>query len=514
MTKKIILILLIIIGFLTLGFSFGKKFFSKESFQNSPVLAQSSTDWPQLQHDAQHSGYVPQTVGPPYTQLWRVKHFPISTRVQPIIAENKIFLPSNNGSFYALNTVNGQISWSYLTGGALVNTAAYNQGKVYFGSTDHYIYALNAVNGSLAWRYLTSSTVKTAPVVAEGKVFIGGSDGYFYALEENSGSLVWRYYVGMPIYDSAAYDNGRVYFGGMDSKAYALEASTGNLLWSFQTNGQGFRDRWTVAGNGKAFFTPMLIDYHQALNSGTYLFHAENNIYNQPWSVQKQAIVDHLASNPYQQAMYVLNQQTGQQPFVAPVLYASGGSSSPHPQPVLLPNGNVNVIYRRGFPDEPAESGATTVDSLFVGELDVNSGDIIPIDDCRTINNGGRSCGSPFTSDESAALIKSGRILYEDIARGLIGLDTANNSFLPLIALLSPCVPPFLCNNDCSNIAVTFNDYVPPPVGWRLHDEPGEVIYQEANSDGNDTKRPTPLAGNVFYILHLSDLVAVQGAYQ
>jgi uncharacterized repeat protein (TIGR01451 family) len=475
----------------------------------SSAWAVAEDNWPQVQKDASHSGYVSQTIGPPYREIWRRGTPPISTRVQPIIAEGLIFLPSNDQSLYALSTADGQTAWSYLTEGALVNSAAYDNGKVFFGSTDHFIYAVNA-DSHLAWRYETGDTVRTAPVVAEGKVFVGSSDGYMYALNQENGELAWRYYIGAPIYDTAAYDSGKVFFGGMDSVGYALDGGTGELVWSLPIPGQGFRDRWTVAGNGYVFFTPMLYgSHHTPLDEGTFMFHedADPSLYNQPWSVQRQVISDYLAERPYYQPLFVIDQESGQEVFVPPILFAAGGSQSPHSQPVLLPNGNVNVIYRRSF-GEPAHWGATTNDALFTGELDLATGDIIPVDHCQPGTGGWADCGDykgPYISDESSALVRSGDILYLDTARGTLGLDIANEVMLPTVACYNTTSGgPFYIDN----CLVAFDDYASSPTGWRVH---YDNLESEVSSDGNDTKRPTPIVGDTLYVFHYNTLVAVEG---
>lgn len=512
--SSIILCLILASFFAWKGFSQNPSLIS-----NLPVLAQQSNpDWPQVQGNANHSGYVSQTVVPPYAELWHVR-YKVSSRVQPIIAQGFIFIPSNDGKLYALRTQDGSEAWSYQTQGPLVNSVGYDNGRVFFGSTDHYVYALNATNGNLIWKYQTGETIKTAPVVAQNTVYIGSSDGYFYALDalttDSSGRLIWRYNIGAPIYDIAAYDNGKVFFGGMNAKGYALDANSGNLLWSIQTRGQGFRDRWTVAGNGKVFFTPMLQESNwEALGAGTSMFHTDASpvIYNQPWSTQRQAILNHLTTYPYQQPLYVVNQDTGQIPFTPPVLLASGGSQSPHSQVVLLPNGNANVIYRRSF-GEPATSGQTTSEAIYTGELNLTSGDILPVDTCDLSGTGWADCGyykSAFITDESATLIRSGQVIYLDIGRGTYGLDTANRLMLPAIACYNGDAGfPFYLP-DC---LVTFDDYVPQGPnnsggGWRVN---YSDVLMEVDSDGNDLKRPTPIVGDTFYILHYGMLVAVKG---
>lgn len=491
---------------------------------SSQVQAQTSTnDWPQVQKDANHSGYVPQTVLPPTSAtavIWkRERPFPVSSRVQPIIAQNLVFLPSNNKNLYALSTVDGHTVWNYPTGGALVNSAAYDNGKVYIGSTDGYVYAVN-LDGTLAWRFKTGlqadgtykigSVVKTAPVAAENKIFMGASDGCMYALNENPTNpndpdtiQAWKHCINAPIYDSAAYDNGKVYFGGMDSVGYALNASNGFEVWHINIPGQGFRDRWTVAGNGQVFFTPMLYGPRTPfIADGTIMFSITANpiIYNQPWATQKQTILNYLATHPYFQPLHVIDQNTGQESFTPPVLY-TGGSQSPHVQPVLLPNGNANVIYRRSF-GEPAQWGATTNDALFTGELDLTNKDILPVDTCIQTPNSWDNCGNykiPAISDESTALVRSGDIIYADSSRGTVGLDTKNKIVLPFSSYNKESGfyfsdPPVLLYPNQSNWICAY-------------DQP----FSEVNSDCNDIKRPTPIVGDTFYILHYSTIIAVKG---
>ncbi|GEM_PF-1047517 len=486
--------------------------------ENDNLQAMASTDWPQVQYDARRSGYVPQTVGPPYTELWRIGKykssatpmFPVSSRVQPIIAENLIFLPSNDNKLYALNTSNGQVAWSYATNSPLVNSAAYASGKVFFGSTDRTVYALNAKDGSFVWSYVTGSTVKTAPLVLNGKVYMGSSDGKMYAFDQATGTKVWEYNIGAPIYDTAAADNGKIFFGGLDSVGYALNADTGALVWKLPLEGQGFRNRWTVAGNGKVIFTPMLnVNHHDALGNGTKLISANRT---QTWSVQKQAILDHFKTNPYYQPMFVVNQSDGKETFTPPVLYASGGSMSPHSQVVLLPNGNANVIYRRSFgePLDPNQTGQTTPQWLYTGELNLTNGDIAQVDTCKDGGGSWSDCGtnkSPHTSDESSTLVRSGDVIYLDIARGTVGLDTKNQIRLqPLAVYQKGSRAPF------PDAAIDFYPEHTNSITWITTEDilNGNTI-SEMNSDANDLKRPTPIVDDVFYILHYNTLIAVRG---
>jgi outer membrane protein assembly factor BamB len=109
-------------------------------------------------------------------QVWKVK---LGSRLgfstTPVLAENKIFIGSREGIFYALNSDNGQVLWQYSTGANIMQTAAYNNGRVFFGGMDMRLYALNTSNGSLAWR--TNKIPQMAfkdyyPVITSGKVVV------------------------------------------------------------------------------------------------------------------------------------------------------------------------------------------------------------------------------------------------------------------------------------------------------------------------------------------------------
>lgn len=476
------------------------------------VGAQTVTDtWPQVQRDANRSGYVPQTVSSPYTKQWEVRH-KVSSRVQPIIGPSHVYLPTNDNKLLAIDRSNGQTAWTFTTASANVNSAGFENNTVFFGSTDHHIYAVNASNGSLKWKYKTLSTVKTAPLLAEGKVFMGGSDGNFYALDQNTGQLIWKTSIGAPIYDTAAYDGGRIFFGALDAKGYALQASNGQVAWSRAIPGQGFRDRWTVAGNGSVFFTPVPGEHpHRPLEEGTRLFKPEaSNAYAQGWSAQRTAILNYLSANPEKQPMHVLDPSNGQPRFTPPILYASGGGGSEHSQVVLLPNGNVNVVFRRAF-GQPGEWGATTNTNLASGEMNLSTGDITTIDGCDVWGQSCNGFASPLTSDESVGLVRSGDILYLDIARGTLGLDLKNSIRLPTLATYNKTSgPPF------GTATVEFTDYCYQDSttcrttggGWRID---YDNIFAEVDGDGNNAKRPTPIVGDTFYILHYGSLIAVKG---
>jgi polyvinyl alcohol dehydrogenase (cytochrome) len=67
-------------------------------------------------------------------------------------------------------------------------------GRLFVGSEDGTVYALDSATGCLWWRFKASATVKTAISVGEKgtTAFFGDTNGFVYALKVADGSVVWK----------------------------------------------------------------------------------------------------------------------------------------------------------------------------------------------------------------------------------------------------------------------------------------------------------------------------------
>ncbi len=88
------------------------------------------------------------------------------------------------------------MKWAFGYPGA---SATYGQptsyaGRVFVGSEDGTVYALDSATGCVWWSFKASATVKTAISVGNegGSVFFGDTNGYVYALKAADGSVLWR----------------------------------------------------------------------------------------------------------------------------------------------------------------------------------------------------------------------------------------------------------------------------------------------------------------------------------
>lgn len=236
----------------------------------SPAIV---SDWPQLQHDPQRTGYSPETLGTNFQVAWTHPFQPekIYPQVQTIIYNGKAYIGTEMGNMYALNAATGAQAWRYYAGSPILATAAAGNGRVFFGAMDGAVYALDANTGTLAWKASLSwrRGFSTSPVLADNKVMLGGRNGIFYGLDANTGATLWQYNVGAPILQSAAWNNGRAFFGAMNMRVYAINTTNGSLAWqsaelkaSKDANGtamvgMAFKDYWPVVHQGKVIVRPM-----------------------------------------------------------------------------------------------------------------------------------------------------------------------------------------------------------------------------------------------------------------
>ncbi len=144
--------------------------------------------------------------GSTHNSLW-TKSLPIASNVHSLAhgdlnGDNipDVVVPgrSTDKKVYALNGVNGNELWNYLTGGeinsvAVVDIDSDNQLDVIAGSDDQNVYVINGYNGSLTWSYSTADDVmhiQLGDISGDGMPNIAcvtfGSDGIAYAFKSFS----------------------------------------------------------------------------------------------------------------------------------------------------------------------------------------------------------------------------------------------------------------------------------------------------------------------------------------
>ncbi len=199
--------------------------------------ASTSDDWTSYRHDASNAG-VSASKASNAVPIWQFNTGD-KVRATPTIANEVVYVGSNNGVLYALNAQSGAEIWQYNSGSQIESSAAVANGVVYIGilwdGSHGYVDALNATTGTRIWRFATNSGIESSPTVVNGVVYIGSYSGYVYALNANNGALIWSLLTGGQVFSSPAVVNGVVYIGSGGGYIYALNAATGGIIWTFRT---------------------------------------------------------------------------------------------------------------------------------------------------------------------------------------------------------------------------------------------------------------------------------------
>ena len=390
------------------------------------VRAQGGGDWPQLQHDPQRTGYVPDEVRPPYTYLWKWNEVPFAGRTQPVVAGGRLFIGGLDGAMYARDARTGAPLWTFATTGPIRHSAAVYNGRVFFGSHDGKVYALDAVRGVLSWQFQTGGGIATAPAVADGTVYIGSTDGVFYALNTDNGSLRWSYRVGKPVLTSAALsvEGSTVYFGAEDVTAYALDAGDGTLRWSTRLQGQSLADRWpVVVGDAVIYRSQSLHFFHDLLHEGDDVMDEAGAVasdWSIDWGKVRPKILAFLSENPDRQTFFVLDADTGARRGPVPVLYTYGNGDSPGPPTVRGEEIYTLFRARHGIQNDAGSVHVTTRYDAALGRMNLNTLDIANL---RLAPGEEWHLQYRATSDEPAVLSMAGSMLFVDTWTRLGGID-------------------------------------------------------------------------------------------
>lgn len=307
-------------------------------------------DWPTAQQNVRRTGYVEEVIAPPYREAWRHDFGEmIDCRVQPIVAEGLVLVPTYKGRLHALDARTGEPRWVFQAEGPFFSSPAVADGRAFIGSQDRCVYAVNLRDGSQAWRVETDEGVWATPAVADGVVYIGSRDGRFRAIDAGSGELLWACDVGAPIASGAALDELLAFFAAEDVCAYAVDRATGMVAWKQPMVGQSAASYWPVVSDRHVYFRTMPV------RSWGQHPHNERVDMQNPDRVAR--VLEHLERDPLSRSFFAFDRRTGQE-TVFPVLWTAGGGTVPYP-PVVLPEGRLLTPAPAG--ERTRSSGSSSV---------------------------------------------------------------------------------------------------------------------------------------------------------
>jgi outer membrane protein assembly factor BamB len=375
------------------------------------VRVNDGRSWPTLHGDLLRSGYYPTFPQPPLGLAWRVELFPelVGARCEPIVAGGLVFVGTYAGHLIALDQRDGARRWTWKASGPIWHSPMWSEGTLVCGALDGYLYALSAQDGSLRWKYRSAAGWAASPTVNEGRVMIGDRAGLFHCLDLQTGSPLWTTSTAGRILTTASLspDGRHVLFGSEDMRVRCAEVATGRLVWSSdRLHGLSLRDYFPTVVNGLVLVSTNPVDgFHDVMNRHQEMLLARVGrksgdddyrfVPGGPAEVEaeQQAIVDYLRQHPDEQTFYALDIETGQQPWVAPVLYTSGLHNPPAPPCVDRATNAVYVLVRSAF--TVWDGGGEVRPLTGVGRLDVATGRVTLLEHRHRPPDESRPAGSP-----------------------------------------------------------------------------------------------------------------------
>lgn len=129
----------------------------------------------------------------------------------PAIMGDYVYVGDYSGNIYELYMESGKISSQRKImeggeeGGSFVSVPALTKNRLYILSSDRYLYAVDRVNGSVTWKYLLKGNVgESSPLVSGDKVIVCTKTGIVSILDAEDGELEWEYDTGEQIVGSPA----------------------------------------------------------------------------------------------------------------------------------------------------------------------------------------------------------------------------------------------------------------------------------------------------------------------
>lgn len=158
-----------------------------------------------------------------------------SSRSSPLIKNDRIFLGTQSGKFYALKKSSAEPVWQFDAKRRILSSPAHSQGLLYFGSDEGWFYALVEKTGGVRWKFKAQKGVHSSPALQGNKVVLGSLDGFVYCLNKDDGNLIWNFKTSGSIYSSPAVTESSVFIGSNDGFLYSIDLLSGELIWKFET---------------------------------------------------------------------------------------------------------------------------------------------------------------------------------------------------------------------------------------------------------------------------------------
>ncbi|GAB4353328.1 MAG: hypothetical protein Kow0099_37550 [Candidatus Abyssubacteria bacterium] len=168
----------------------------------------------------------------------------------PVVADDTLYLASEDGVVYAQNLASGETLWKFTAGDKITGAPIVDGERVYVGSWDQHVYALNASNGSVIWKTNIGGCVFSTPALSDGTLYVCTREGKVFALDINSGKERWNARSKTATRFAPAIHGNALLVASEEGKLHAYSLADGRLLGSLSTE----RMKSPAIPNGQAAY--------------------------------------------------------------------------------------------------------------------------------------------------------------------------------------------------------------------------------------------------------------------
>ena len=209
-------------------------------------------EWPMFRGSLDHLGTVVTVPLSGHGSLWN-KTIGGDVESSPAVVGGRLFVGSDDGNIYYLNSITGKRIWNYNTSSNVESSPAVSSGFVYTGNNLGDVCCLDTANGALEWSRTIAGQVYSSPAVSDDRVCVGNTGGDIYCFNATTGAVLWSFVTDDQVWASPAVSGTRLIVGSDDGCLYCVNLTTGQQLWNFNTT---YHDvYWSSAsiGNGAVY---------------------------------------------------------------------------------------------------------------------------------------------------------------------------------------------------------------------------------------------------------------------
>lgn len=163
------------------------------------------------------------------------------------LRDDKLLFATSEGGVVAVDRLTGNTLWRTKLTSEILSQPMLADGRVVVHSNDGYIYGLLASSGERVWSYqykVPALTLRgtSSPVYVDGMVLVGLDSGRLVALDIDSGNVRWEQAVAVPqgrselermvdVDATVVVDNSTVYVVSYQGRLAAMDLRSGRVLW-------------------------------------------------------------------------------------------------------------------------------------------------------------------------------------------------------------------------------------------------------------------------------------------